>query len=307
MSTFRLNGKNLFITYSQCDLDPAVILASIRTALNSIERRVINYVVAEEEHKDGGVHRHCYLELDIAVSKTVKVDFFNIRTFHPNIQTAKSIERVIGYITKDGHYITSFDGPTIQQFIEKYGKLKEKKMSKAEVGTRLLNGEPLEKLVGEYPQLIFDYMKLKGAFQLYSQHTKVVEDLDDVCGIWLYGPAGSGKTRSAYHHWSPLYHKSNSIWWDGYNEEYVLADDVDSSWKDIQMFKIWADRRAFNAQVKGSTIKIRPKKFIVTSNYTIEELLSRMGFSNDKPLLDALMRRFSCYRIDVFGDLESQL
>jgi hypothetical protein len=51
--------------------------------------------------------------------------------------------------------------------------------------------------------------------------------------------------------------------------------------------KIWADRYPFSPEVKGSHMKkIRPKKIIVLSNYTPEEV-----FTSDQDLLP-IKRRF---------------
>lgn len=80
-----------------------------------------------------------------------------------------------------------------------------------------------------------------------------------------------------------------SKWWDSYSDqEVVLIDDVDYNqvnW--IGYFlKIWSDHYPFIAEVKGGSKLIRPKKVIVTSQYSIDNLF------NDEELKKALKRRF---------------
>lgn len=51
--------------------------------------------------------------------------------------------------------------------------------------------------------------------------------------------------------------------------------------------KIWADAHAFSAQVKGSNILIRPKMFIITSQY-----LPKQIWKGNTKTLEAINRRF---------------
>ena len=63
-------------------------------------------------------------------------------------------------------------------------------------------------------------------------------------------------------------------WWDGYaGEEVVVLDDFDPRHAEHLSYylKIWADHYAFNAEVKGGMIRVRPKTVIVTSQYAIED------------------------------------
>lgn len=113
------------------------------------------------------------------------------------------------------------------------------------------------------------------------------EDLPSVCGIWIYGPPGTGKSHYARQHYGhSLYLKAQNKWWDGYqNEKFVLLDDMDCKVLGHYL-KIWADKYCFMAECKGSSIQIRPDKFIVTSNYTPEQLF------DDPILAEAVKRRF---------------
>lgn len=119
-----------------------------------------------------------------------------------------------------------------------------------------------------------------------------VESLPNTVGYWIRGPTGSGKSRGVRELYPGLYPKPMSKWWDSYSEqEVVLIDDVDynqSSW--IGYFlKIWADHYPFIAEVKGGSKLIRPKKVIVTSQYSIDNLF------NDEEMRKALKRRFKVF------------
>jgi len=132
--------------------------------------------------------------------------------------------------------------------------------------------------------------------RLYSSIKRIQSDfmapqpnLPDVCGIWIYGISGCGKTRAVLQSYPDCYPKPRNSWWDGYqNEPVVLLDDVDKF--DVALggkLKHWADFCSFIGEKKGTSLKIRPTKVFVTSQYTIEDIWQ------DEETRDALNRRFT--------------
>ena len=88
--------------------------------------------------------------------------------------------------------------------------------------------------------------------------------------IWGYGPSGSGKSRYYRQLYPNAYIKMCNKWWDDYaGEEVVLIEDFDKAHGPflIHHMKIWCDIYKFRGEVKNSTIMLRPKLIIVTSNY----------------------------------------
>lgn len=127
-------------------------------------------------------------------------------------------------------------------------------------------------------------------------------------GYWYYGPSGSGKTYAAIHEFPGAYRKiAANKWWDGYNgEENVIIDDLDQKHDYLGFYlKIWADRYAFQVEMKGKSRLVRPKKVIVTSNWHIKEIWQ------DSQTVEPLLRRFKVVRFSdfftLFGDVTEEV
>jgi len=96
------------------------------------------------------------------------------------------------------------------------------------------------------------------------------------------------------------FQKELNKWWCGYKGEEVVAIEEWSPKNECtgSQLKIWADRYPFTGQIKGGSLKkIRPKKIIVLSNYTIEECFPAK--EDHLPL----KRRF---KVTMFYNLEAE-
>lgn len=123
------------------------------------------------------------------------------------------------------------------------------------------------------------------------------EILEEIENEWWVGPSGTGKSRKAWADYPGLFPKDLNKWWDGYKGQEVVLIEEWSPKNDCtaSALKKWADRYPFNGQIKGGTLElIRPKKIIVTSNYTIEECFP------DERDSGPMNRRFKTVRFGVF-------
>lgn len=121
-----------------------------------------------------------------------------------------------------------------------------------------------------------EYRVLKEQEQERDLSTMTHSD-EDTPHLWIYGATGRGKSRYVdrlKQSGKSVYKKPRNKWWNGYvNQDIVHIEELGP--KECQhlgaFMKEWCDRYEFNAETKGAMMRIRPKKIIVTSNYSIKE------------------------------------
>ena len=151
----------------------------------------------------------------------------------------------------------------------------------------------------EIPADIFvrHYSNLK---KIQKDYIKIT-DATDLRGSWIYGPAGVGKSRQARVDFPDAYPKLCNKWWDGYqNQKNVIMDDIGLDHKCLgQQLKIWSDRYGCILETKGGAMASEYENFVVTSQYTIDEI-----WIGDQSTIDALKRRFKVKHIpfNIWGN-----
>ena len=132
--------------------------------------------------------------------------------------------------------------------------------------------------------------------RIHRQNLKFI-DQTDVRGVWIWGKPGVGKSHFARQVLGLVLPKLNNKWWDGYqSQKVVIMEDVD---KETIKFlhhhlKIWSDRWGFIGETKGGAVAPSHRWLVVTSNYSIADILADL---EDRELRTAIMRRFTRFEM----------
>lgn len=184
------------------------------------------------------------------------------------------------YCIKDGDYVEVGDPP------EKNGGSSMIERAKR---NRRLRDEDLNELVDSGELCLSQVSQIKKA-RLILANEKPKFTAEGVRGVWIHGPPGTGKTHYARTHYGEAFYiKPQNKWFDGYQgEKVIVLDDLDKGGACLGHYmKIWADKWACTGEVKGGTVPLQHEKFVVTSNYTPEQL-----WEEDDEMLKAIERRF---------------
>jgi len=255
--------------------------------VSKLEEHCKYAVVGKEVGDSGTPHLQGYLSLKKRQRLTALKKVFGTNIHFENARG--SAEQNYKYCTKDGDFIEVGTLPTTH------------KDSLAALTQAIENGAPISEVAAmDGPTYVRNYRGLANYASLQ------VEDYThfETRGIWLYGPPGVGKSHHARQFADAvggLYIKQQNKWFDGYNgEDVILLDDLDTPMLSHHL-KIWADKYACNGEIKGGTVKLRHKYFIVTSNYMPIDLwpCGPDDPITNKSLLDAIMRRFVQIRVSA--------
>lgn len=245
-----------------------------------------NYLCyGKEVGEEGTPHLQGYLRFQNPVSlKRVKL---LLPRAHLEIQKG-TVDQAIQYCEKDGEFLQYGERP-------KSGGKGTKDMWRrilawAESGN-------YDAIKGEYPGMwILHNRKL---LDLRRRIPRILNG--ELTNEWWVGKTGTGKSRRLWEMHPDHYAKSLNKWWDGYEDESIVA--IEEMNPDAGKFmgsfiKIWADRYPFSPEVKGAHLKrIRPEKVIILSNYTIDECFEKV---QDR---DPIKRRFRVIEFhEIFGE-----
>ena len=188
------------------------------------------------------------------------------------------------YCAKDGDYIEWGDIPMTQE--EKGKEEKERWIRNLD----LAKAGKVEEIDADIQMRYYGTIK-----KIAADHAPKPKPVDELDNRWYYGASGTGKSKLARTDNPGAYIKLNNKWWDGYDgEDVVIIDDFDKY--DIALsghLKRWSDHYPFPAEFKGGVKVIRPKRIIVTSNYSPEEIWE------DEATLGPIRRRFTVTRFDT--------
>lgn len=98
MKNFRVNARNIFLTYPKCELTKENLFDYFRA---QYELRYL--LVSREKHEDGTDHIHAILGF-IKKADIKNERYFDIDPYHPNIQAIKNFNATKAYVKKDGDF-----------------------------------------------------------------------------------------------------------------------------------------------------------------------------------------------------------
>nr|QXN75679.1 MAG: replication associated protein [Genomoviridae sp.]QXN75681.1 MAG: replication associated protein [Genomoviridae sp.] len=113
MPDFRLQSRYVLLTYSQCgDLDPWLVHDTIVSV-------PAECIIGRENHADGGVHLHAFVDfgrrVDIRDPRR-----FDVEGYHPNIQPCgRTPQKMCDYAIKDGDVVAGGLNPILNDSIQR--------------------------------------------------------------------------------------------------------------------------------------------------------------------------------------------
>lgn len=170
--TFRLNCKNFFLTYPQCDYSKDLCLENIRTFFTPEDIEFA--VVAKERHGDGEPHLHAVVSLkqrrDIRNSRALDVLSGGK---HGNYKSCRKLVAAVRYVTKDSDYVA------LNLNVDEYLRLASRKQNtkSAIVAGMLMDGNSLTEINQEMPGFVMMNLKKIQEYQAFLDLTRIRENL----------------------------------------------------------------------------------------------------------------------------------
>lgn len=282
----RHRSKSWFLTYPQSGELTKERLAEGLRGIAEIEELVIG----EEDHRDQeGKHMHVYIRYRSVVEWKAGQDprKWDIEGRHPHVEVTRSRKKTIEYCLKEDKK------PMVEGVdVESLRKKKRSYKDCLEMG--------LDQLFDEFGPVQFP--RAVAGIQLYKLMKQTAAEAEGCRGVWIQGRPGAGKSHLVETKYPDAYRKPQNKWWDGYEgQEVVILEDLDGPYLNHYL-KVWADKWRASGEVKGGTVPLMHKMLVVTSNYSIWQIveMGKRGETIDTILVEALERRFKV--IEMMGE-----
>jgi hypothetical protein len=222
---YSVNRKVFYLTYPKCPLDPKEALEQLKKIAP-----IKKYIIAQERHKDGDAHLHCYIMFENKVHRRnprwadleekeliltqsdneeeeeeVMEDLYLSRYYHFNDGgTVRNVEKVAKYCTKDGNYISNFWEPKVESLVFNLETKEEaiKMLKEKSPGLLLRSYNNIKNCLEDHygatePEEEKEKLKPKYELEDFS-----MEALDLTLPVLIYGPSNCGKTQFAKAHFN---------------------------------------------------------------------------------------------------------
>lgn len=257
----------------------------------AVQRGDVQYVIAGREVGRNGTP---HLQMHVYFKDTKRLTCVRRVFPHTYAQPTRTTpEQCVNYCKKGGDYVEFGVNPLVAQAAAQEQRNEEQrcKWSDAKTNARARRFDAIDPAI---------YVRYYAALRKMGSEFAEAEsgaELDSACGLWVWGPPDMGKTTTCMRAFPNSYLKNATKWWDGYaGQDTVIMDEMASNEAHSlkQLIKTWGDRFAFSAERKGDSCIIRPKLFVITANWSIEQIY------RDPIDVAAMRKRFFQVHFDSF-------
>lgn len=302
---FRLNCKNLFLTYPQNDTAPGDAMSAI---LERFGLENVSYVcVSQEQHQDGNKHLHALvcLKEKCDIKNAADLDIVGGGK-HGNYSNARSVRDVHKYVKKHGNFVEHGEPP-----------LKTANEKKTErIAQCLRDGGTLEQVEEMDPGYFLLHQPRIREYSNFvaNKRAKTTSRPAPYClnlwgcnieigfprefkqkQYWIYGPPNTGKTSSTvleleaqgFKGFQIPIHDDFSMWEDDcYDFAYI---DEFKGCKTIQFWNEWLQGTKMTLNAKyGMRVKTQNIPTIILSNYAPQGVYQNVQMDSMNALLSRL-------------------
>lgn len=332
-SSYRLQAKNVFLTFPQCSLSKSEAMANIHKLVSLQQLSLRGAIVAQEKHADGSPHLHCALFFEDRL-RTRDCHFFDsVAMKHGSYEAIYSIPKTLNYVKKDDPCPLIFGTLPTDSAALRPSKSTAvaaailtgstiAKVASMDPGYFMLNKRKIE----EFHSFCADLSVTKSRERLilpvfytgtHQATSRVIDWLNSNLfttrplkspQLYLHGPPNSLKTSliiSLQKYLSVYFMPINEDFYDFYSDDAVdliVLDEFQGS-KPINVLNQWLDGQELTVRVKGSQRKKRKNQpFIILSNFSVDQCYS--ATLNGFPVkLDSLKARLLEVSLDAPLDL----